>query len=571
MKQLAATIGRQKLSTKVTLMTVGALLLLSAVLFFGTRIMTTSSAREQGLEQLETNMRVAWAVMETQGSGFTLRDGTLRVGETALNGNDRVVDRIKHLVGGSATVFAGDMRVATNVTKDDGTRAIGTKLDAGPARDAVLGAGTPYRGETRILGKRYFAAYDPIRDTNGRIVGILYIGVPADAFYARVDHLGWQIFIAAALLTLIAAALCMRGARALFRPLESATRTMEALAQGDLSATVHDLDRADEIGDIARALEVFREAALAKREADREQSLVVESLAERLSRLSDGDLTASIAAGFPPAYQRLRENYNSALDGLRQLIGSATQSADSIRGGSHEIAQAADDLARRTESNAASLEQSSAALVQIDGRLKAGTQAASMTVERADQAIATVERGRRIAADAVTAMQRVSESAQDIDDVIEGLDKIAFQTRVLAMNAAVEAGRAGDAGRGFAVVADLVSELARRSEEEARSARQQLTVTSEEIQVAVGAVERVDGTFQGIAQDVEQVHVLLGGVARDNAASSGSLSEVAEAIGTMNLSTQQNAAMVEQTSAAARSLTEEVNRLSHQAAAFTIA
>jgi methyl-accepting chemotaxis protein len=167
-------------------------------------------------------------------------------------------------------------------------------------------------------------------------------------------------------------------------------------------------------------------------------------------------------------------------------------------------------------------------------------------------------------------MNRVSESAKGIDSVIEGLDKIAFQTRVLAMNAAVEAGRAGEAGRGFAVVADLVSALAIRAEQEAGRARDQLTATQTDIVAAVERVHKVDGALSTISGDVGEVHVLLGEMANDNNAQSAMISEISTAISTMDKATQQNAAMVEETSAAARNLTDEVAALSSRAAQFKI-
>ena len=200
--------------------------------------------------------------------------------------------------------------------------------------------------------------------------------------------------------------------------------------------------------------------------------------------------------------------------------------------------------------------------------MKASATAATRTVERADQAIATVGDGRAVADEAVQAMTRVAESAKGIDDVIEGLDKIAFQTRVLAMNAAVEAGRAGEAGRGFAVVADLVSALAMRAEEEAGHARDQLTATQTDIASAVQMVEKVDGALAAISGDVGKVHELLATMAADNQAQSVAITQISSAIGTMDQSTQQNAAMVEETSAAARNLNSEVGGLIEQASRF---
>ncbi|MDT8759463.1 methyl-accepting chemotaxis protein [Sphingomonas psychrotolerans] len=361
--------------------------------------------------------------------------------------------------------------------------------------------------------------------------------------------------------------------RKVVRPLVEVSDVTARLARGETAIVPH-RNRTDELGAIALAVEQFRVAAVERAAADAriaaEQQAVTATLSDSLAALSDGNLTAEIHADFPPAYAALKANFNAALASLRTLIGTVTASAASIRAGSGEIAQASETLARRTEANAASLEETSAAVAQMDGRLKATAAAAHQTVARADGAISVVSGGRAITDEAVEAMTRVSDSAKGIDSVIEGLDKIAFQTRVLAMNAAVEAGRAGEAGRGFAVVADLVSALAMRAEEEAGRARDQLTATQNEVVAAVEMVQKVDTALAEIAGSVGEVHALLGQIAADNQTQSAAVTQISAAIGTMDQSTQQNAAMVEETSAAARNLSTEVTLLADQAGKFVV-
>lgn len=360
------------------------------------------------------------------------------------------------------------------------------------------------------------------------------------------------------------------------RPLRHLAETVRRLAANDLTAEVAGAERRDEIGDIAGAVLVFRESAIAKTAADADKAaaeatleMVVETLGTALSQLSKRDLTYRITAGFSGGCAVLKDNYNDALESMRSTVMQVTNSAQTISTGTNEMAQASEDLAKRTESNAASLEETSAALTQMETRLKATANASQSTVARADQAMATVGSGRSTAEFAMQAMGRVSGSAKGIDDVIEGLDKIAFQTRVLAMNAAVEAGRAGDAGRGFAVVADLVSALAMRAEEEAKRARDQLSVTQNEIVTAVDAVGKVDSALSAISDDVAEVNRLLAGMASDNVDQSTTITEITAAVSTMDRSTQQNAAMVEHTSAAARNLTQEVRTLVDATAQFS--
>ncbi|GAA3725566.1 methyl-accepting chemotaxis protein [Sphingomonas cynarae] len=478
---------------------------------------------------------------------------------------------------GLATVLSGAERDALLTSRretlawrrDWGDRLI-ARVKGGAraaAEDEVRGAGKAVLVSAAVLPLRAIrdAETSAIARNATRQEGAIAMGFAAMA-------------VGGILLIGLAVLLAVLLARAISRPVTALTRTMAELATGRTDVTVPATDRGDELGAMARAVSVFQDAAIAKQaadaakaQADVAQKLVVDTVSTQLARLSDGDLTARITADFPEDYAALRTNFNEALVRLHDLIGSVSESATAIRTGSGEIAQASEDLARRTESNAASLEETAASVTQMDGRLRASAVAATRTVERADQAIATVGGGRAVADEAVQAMGRVSDSAKGIDSVIEGLDKIAFQTRVLAMNAAVEAGRAGDAGRGFAVVADLVSALAMRAEEEAKRARDQLTVTQTDIVTAVEAVTKVDGALANISGDVAQVHELLATMAADNQAQSAAITQISAAIGTMDQSTQQNAAMVEETSAAARNLSTEVGSLADQAGRFVTA
>lgn len=386
--------------------------------------------------------------------------------------------------------------------------------------------------------------------------------------------LGWITIamLVATLLAAIAGALyaARLANRRLVQPLISLAHAVQQLT-AEPDTALPETERGDELGALARAIAQFnRQVETANAEKHATTELIVETVGSGLRHLADGDLTTEIDAELQGPFARLKQDFNVAVASLRGLIGAVHTGAGSLRRTSTEITAAAEDLARRTEANAASLETTASEVQQIDERLKTSVRAATETVDRADQTIDAVQSGRSRVSNAVTAMRRVSDSAKGIDAVIEGLDKIAFQTRVLAMNAAVEAGRAGEAGRGFAVVADLVSALAMRAEEEAGHARDQLTVTQVEIGTAVSAVEEADGAFTAISENVQTVHRLLGQVAEDNRVQSESISRLSTTIHGMDHSTQQNAAMVEQTSAAARNLMAEIGHLADQAAQFRI-
>jgi methyl-accepting chemotaxis protein len=358
--------------------------------------------------------------------------------------------------------------------------------------------------------------------------------------------------------------------KAIADPYVTTVVRMEALAAGDLTSPIAFTNYEDCVGRMTRAMFTFRDNAAITHKLMEEQASIVTVFSEHLRKLASGDLASRLDIDVPAAFVDLKTNYNHAVEQLETLIGQVKASAAAMSTSSAEIANASGELARRTENVAATIEETSTAVTQIDQRMTNTADAARKTVQRADQVMAVVADGRSLTERTVQSMKNVADSTAGIDSVIEGLDKIAFQTRVLAMNAAVEAGRAGDAGQGFAVVADLVSGLAMRAEEEGGRARKQLTAIQDDIIGAVKSVEKVDEVFSHISTGVVEVHALIGSIADDNAMQATAVSQISASINMMDEATQKNVSMVEETSTATQNLDHEVSALLENSATFVL-
>ena len=372
-------------------------------------------------------------------------------------------------------------------------------------------------------------------------------------------------------------------------------RRMRGLAEGDTASEIPGVARGDEIGKMALALATFRDAAIEKarlaaealsqrsmseqeraaREAEKAAEaeadrVTIEALGRGLAAMADGDLTYRIETEFAPKAAQLKTDFNAAIAQLQQALSVVVGNIAGIRSGAGEISQAADDLSRRTEQQAAGLEETAAALDEITATVNKTASGARQASDVVQAAKGDAETSGVIVRDAVQAMQAIEGSSEQISQIIGVIDEIAFQTNLLALNAGVEAARAGEAGRGFAVVASEVRALAQRSAEAAKEIKTLISTSSTQVGSGVKLVGQTGEALQRIVDRVAEIDGLVSEIAASAQEQAIGLAEVNTAVNQMDQVTQQNAAMVEQSTAASHSLAQEAQSLQASVARFKV-
>jgi methyl-accepting chemotaxis protein len=367
------------------------------------------------------------------------------------------------------------------------------------------------------------------------------------------------------------------------------------VAAGDTTMDLVALKRGDELGAIVQSLTVFRENQLhleklraaqeeaaasaeaardAKRQEDEraaaETQAVVDSLGEGLASLADGDLTFRIDSAFPAAAQKLKDDFNTTMQQLQDAVSVIADNASRMRSGAGEISGAADDLSRRTEQQAATLEETAAALDQITATVKKTADGATQCRQTVSVTKTDAEKSGAVVREAVGAMGQIEKSASEISQIIGVIDEIAFQTNLLALNAGVEAARAGDAGRGFAVVASEVRALAQRSAQAAKEIKALISASTQQVRTGVNLVGQTGEALGRIVAQVGEINALVLDMAASAEEQAGGLQQVNTAVNQMDQVTQQNAAMVEQSTAASHALAAEAATLTELVSRFRI-
>ena len=305
-----------------------------------------------------------------------------------------------------------------------------------------------------------------------------------------------------------------------------------------------------------------------RKERSEALDLVVDNLASGMKSLASGDLTSRINVEFTSEFEQLRRDFNETVDQLHQVMTTIISTAEGITSGASEISKSADDLSRRTEDQAGTLEQTAAALDQITATVSQTSSGANEANAVAAETRTGAQQSGEVVREAVDAMGQIENSSNQISQIIGVIDDIAFQTNLLALNAGVEAARAGDAGRGFAVVAQEVRALAQRSSDAAKEIKGLISTSSQHVSTGVDLVNRAGESLEEIVGRVENVSNLVSEIAASAKEQSASLSEVNTAVNKMDKVTQQNAAMVEESTAASHSLTKDAADLSRLIAHF---
>jgi len=551
---------------------------------------------------------------------------TLLLGGKPLNLDFTAPDRFTRQTGGNATVFvaSGDdfVRISTSVKKENGDRAVGTALDRSGAAYAALKQGKPYIGMAKLFGKQFMTDYEPIRDAAGKVIGILYVGVDVDRDITalknkiramKVGETGYYFVLNAAPGKAAGDAIVHptregqnildsrdpSGRAFIQEMLEQKEGTIEYPWQnaekGETTArlkvtaftvfkewnwliaggtyedeitreSIQLRNRNLGIGLAALAVFAFLLAALIKRTVTRP----LKEARDAAVRIAAGDLSTRVDVRSRDEIGLMLDAMNDISSGLSSVVGQVRQGAEQIANASTEISSGNLDLCQRTEEQAVSLASTANSMKDLTETVRRNAGDANQANQLALNTSMVAQEGGRMVRQVIDTMDTIKQSSGKISDIIGVIDGIAFQTNILALNAAVEAARAGEQGRGFAVVATEVRSLAQRSAAAAKEIKSLIEASAHEVDAGSRLVQEAGSTMNDVLASTEQVTAIMTRISTASSAQSSGIEAVNRSIGEMDEVTQQNAALVEQASAAAQAMQEQADQLARAVRLFKL-
>jgi len=643
LKRIGNRLGNIKLTTMIAGLVISAVIVSVGVVTVAIYLNLSAATRETALNQQVTNLKTAATIVQSSLPGaevqWTDTGDIASIRTWAMPRqfiNHDMMDSIARVTGQSATIFGLDeasqdfVRMTTTILGEDGQRLVGTPLDQdGPAYRAVI-EGQAYWGEADIAGKAYYAAYQPIFDQTDQPVGVLYVGIDKAQIEGVVNE-ALTLLAVVGLVTLgVLGAAGYILSRVMMSSVPRLARTMKVVAEGDYEADVPFTNRGNEVGEMARAVEVFRENGLKvsqmteeEREASQRRRVErsdmmgtlraafgevvdaavagdfsrrvhaefpdpelnalaqsVNNLMETVDRgigetgmvlgaLADTDLTKRMHGDYQGAFARLQADTNAVSEKLTSVVVSAQQISGSLKQATGEILSGMNDLSERTTKQAATIEETSAAMEQLAATVSDNARMAEDADGKAQSVAQSAAQSGTTMTHANEAMERITSSSAKISNIIGMIDDIAFQTNLLALNASVEAARAGDAGKGFAVVAVEVRRLAQSAASASSDVKALVEQSATEVRGGSRLVSDAADQLAAMLGAVNENASLMQAIARASREQASAIEEVFVAVRTLDEMTQHNAALVEQTNAAIEQTEAQASQLDQVVAVFT--
>jgi methyl-accepting chemotaxis protein len=644
MGKLFAAFGNIKMTTTIAALVliaiIGSIAAVSGAIYMSLHAQSMADSKVQQ----ETNLAVAATILERRISGSVLNwteEGTMDAFQSWAVPpfyDTEIIDSVTRVTKQDASIYVLDAATqvlqgkTTSITAPDGTRVADLMLDASsPAFEAVI-AGEPFIGQLPINGVNYFAALQPIEKMSGEVMGAIFVGTPMADVEATANGVLGLILMVGGAVTVGLGLLGLFLSRLITKPIPRLAGSMEAIAEGNYDTEVPYTGQGNEVGAMARAVEVFRanglrvsqmtEAEAARIIADQEnrQKMMSElqsAFGEVVDAAVAGDFTRQVAVEFPDpelnalagsvnnlvstfnrgvteighvlgamantdltermegdyegAFATLKSDINAVADKLTEVVGQLRHTSGSLKTATGEILSGANDLSERTTKQAATIEETSAAMEQLASTVLKNAERAKDASVNAAQVTRTAEEGGQVMDAATAAMERITQSSAKISNIIGMIDDIAFQTNLLALNASVEAARAGDAGKGFAVVAVEVRRLAQSAAQASSEVKVLIEQSAGEVNSGSKLVGDAAGKLKAMLDAARGNNGLLESIANESREQASAIEEVTTAVRTMDEMTQHNAALVEETNAAIEQTEAQATELDRIVDVFRIA
>lgn len=522
-------------------------------------------------EKLNTSENMLEIYLKEQFGDFNLSDGTLLDNKNVpIDNRFEYIDQFSDNMNVVATVFSKKdddfIRVLTTIKDENGQRAVGTLLDNSTNAYKELSKGNEFFGTAEILGKSYLTKYKPMTDSSGKTIGLYFVGVSDDTVKNIISEGKAStlrtVTILSILILIIAIFISMRFASRISKPIKKVTDVAHEIADGNFDVVL-DITSNDEIGDLSNSF---------NRTVSRlsEYQSYINEISESLVQLSRGNLSVELNLEYQGQFKKLKEHFDSLVSNLNETMIQINRAAEQVKISSDEVASGSQFLANGSTEQASSVEELSATIneisVQISQNAENIVSANKLAAETSDEVVTSNEKMQHM----MSSMDEISDKSNEIQKIIKTIEDIAFQTNILALNASIEAARAGSAGKGFAVVADEVRNLAQKSAEAAKNTTLLISASIEAVEKGVSIADETAQSLNIAVDKVESIADRINDISTASSNQSEATDQITQGIEQISVVTQTNSATAEESAALSQELSTQAQILNNLVSRFTL-